>query len=223
MRRAGSQQRAGDRKMSDGRLNRLKSGAIDETKKLFGIFLYFWILLSLFSLHKALVLNDESLVYHQGFAVINALALAKVVLLGEMFHAGDRLKGKPLIYPIVFKSAVFGVLLILFHLLEEALLGLIHGETLSQSLSSIAGGKLSGIAMVGIIMFFVLIPFFAFEELQRAIGAEEFRFLLLGRRSGAGHGAGRQEFSRTARHDGGHADGASPGRARSRYRRKRGS
>src|SRR5579885_2482429 len=121
MRRAGSQQRAGDRKMSDGRLNRLKSGAIDETKKLFGIFLYFWILLSLFSLHKALVLNDDSLVYHQGFAVINALALAKVVLLGEMFHAGDRLKGKPLIYPIVFKSAVFGVLLILFHLLEEAL------------------------------------------------------------------------------------------------------
>ena len=83
--------------MVNERLLRLKTGAIDETRKLFGIFIYFWVLLSLFSLHKALVLNDESLIYHQGFALINALALAKVVLVAEFFHVGDTLKNKPLI------------------------------------------------------------------------------------------------------------------------------
>ncbi len=52
--------------MGNERLLRLKTGALDETRKLFGIFVYLWVLLSLFSLHKALVLNDESLIYHQG-------------------------------------------------------------------------------------------------------------------------------------------------------------
>jgi len=102
----------GNQNMMNERLLRLKTGAIDETRKLFGIFIYLWVLLSLFSLHKALVLNDESLIYHQGFAIINALALAKVVLVAEFFHVGDTLKNRPLIYPIMFKSAVFAVILI---------------------------------------------------------------------------------------------------------------
>jgi hypothetical protein len=78
--------------MANDRLHRLKTGAIDETRELLWIFLYLWVLLSVFSLHKALVLNEESLIYHQGFAIINALALAKVVLVAEYFHAGDNLK-----------------------------------------------------------------------------------------------------------------------------------
>jgi hypothetical protein len=82
----------GDRNMVNERLLRLKTGAIDETRKLFVIFIYLWVLLSVFSLHKALVLNDESLIYHQGFAIINALALAKVVLVGEFFSCRRQIK-----------------------------------------------------------------------------------------------------------------------------------
>jgi hypothetical protein len=166
--------------MANERLLRLKTGAIEETRKLLGIFIYFWVLLSLFSFHKALVLNEESLIYHQGFALINALALAKVVLLGEYFHVGDNLENRPLIYPIIFKSAVFAVLLICFHIIEETLIGVFHGKTLSQSIPNFGGGTLQGILMVGIIMFVVLMPFFAFVELDRAIGTEELRSLLFG-------------------------------------------
>jgi biotin carboxyl carrier protein len=171
--------------MEDDRLHRLKTGAIEETRKLFGIFIYFWVLLSLFSFHKALVLNEEYLIYHQGFAFINALALAKVVLVGEYFHLGDRLKDRPLIYPILFKSAIFAVLLICFHLIEETLIGVLQGKTLSQSIPSIGGGTLQGILMVGIIMFVVLMPFFAFRELDRAIGSEELHSLLFGAKTKA--------------------------------------
>ncbi len=105
--------------MANERLLRLKTRAIDETRELFWIFIYLWVLLSLFSLHKALVLNEESLIYHQGFALINALALAKVVLVAEFFHVGDNLKNRPLIYPIMFKSAVFAVILLCFHIIES--------------------------------------------------------------------------------------------------------
>jgi uncharacterized protein (DUF1810 family) len=172
--------------MVSERLLRLKTGAIDETRELFGIFIYLWVLLSLFSLHKALVLNEESLIYHQGFALINALALAKVVLVAEFFHVGDKLKNRPLIYPIMFKSAVFAVILLCFHIIEETLIGVLHGKTLSQSISNTGGGTLQGILMVGIIMFVVLTPFFAFRELGRAIGKEQLRSLLFGGETKAG-------------------------------------
>ncbi len=166
--------------MMNERLLRLKTGAIDETRKLFWIFIYLWVLLSLFSFHKALILNEERLIYNQGFALINALALAKVVLVGEFFHVGDNLKNRPLIYPILFKSAVFAVILICFHIIEETLIGVLHGMTLSQSIPDIGGGKLQGILMVGIMMFIVLMPFFAFREFERAIGTEELRSLVFG-------------------------------------------
>ena len=65
----------GDQNMVNDRRRRLRTGAIDETRKLFGIFIYLWVLLSLFSFHKALVLNEEYLIYDQGFALINALAV----------------------------------------------------------------------------------------------------------------------------------------------------
>jgi biotin carboxyl carrier protein len=172
--------------MVDDRLRRLKTGAIDETKKLFGIFIYLWVLLSLFSFHKALVLNEEYLLYDQGFALINSLVLAKVVLIGEFFRVGDKLTNKPLIYPIIFKSAVFAVLLICFHIFEGTLTGVLHGKTLFQSIPSIGGGTLQGILMVGIIMFVALMPFFAFRELDRAIGTQELHNLLFGDATKAG-------------------------------------
>jgi hypothetical protein len=160
--------------MVNERLLRLKRGPIKESRKLFGvnmpIFIYLWVLLSLFSFHKALVLNDESLIYHQGFAFINALALAKLVLVREFIQVGDNLKNRPLIYLIMLKSAVFAVILICFYITEETLIGISYGKTLSQSIPNVGGGALQEILMVGIIMSVVSLPFFAFMELDRVIG-----------------------------------------------------
>jgi hypothetical protein len=126
----------------------------------------------------------------------------------EFFHVGDNLKNRPLIYPIIFKSAVFAVILICFHMIEDTLIGVLHGETLSHSIPNIGGGKLQGILMVGIIMFVVLMPFFAFRELDRAIGTEALRSLLFGRETKAAHKAGRQAGQEVGRAEVfGHAEG----------------
>ena len=60
-------------------------------------------LLSLFALHRSIILNEPSLSLGQGFAIVNALVLAKFMLLGEDFNLADNLKSKPIIYPVVFK------------------------------------------------------------------------------------------------------------------------
>src|ERR1700732_3368571 len=42
-----------------------------------------------------------------------------VPVLRPYFHVGETFKDRPLIYTILFKSAVFAALLICFHLIEE--------------------------------------------------------------------------------------------------------
>src|SRR5215467_6374884 len=126
--------------MDVGQLSSLKEKGVREARKLFWIFAYLWVLLGLFALHRAIVLNEPNLFYHQGFAFINALVLAKVLLTGEMFHVADNLKHKPLIYPIVLKSAVFSMLLISFHIFEEVLVGMWHGKTFTESIPAVGGG-----------------------------------------------------------------------------------
>ena len=171
--------------MVNDRLGRLKALAIDETRKLFQIFLYIWILLSLFSLHKALVFNEDILTYQQGCALINAWALAKVVLIGQRLSLGDRFRGKPLVYAIMFQAAIFAITLLIFYIIEETLIGMWHGKTFVESIPAIGDGTLQAIIITVIIMFFALIPFFAFTELEQAIGRDILRQLLFGRKTEA--------------------------------------
>jgi hypothetical protein len=171
--------------MVNDRLGRLKALAIDETRKLFQIFLYIWILLSLFSLHKALIFNEDILTYQQGCALINAWALARVVLIGQRLSLGDRFRGKPLVYAIIFQAAIFAVTLLIFQIIEETLIGMWHGKTFVESVPDIGDGTVQAIIITVIIMFFALIPFFAFTELEQAIGRDILRQLLFGRKTEA--------------------------------------
>jgi hypothetical protein len=156
--------------MLNEKITRIRESSVAEGKKLFWIFAYLWVLLGLLSVHKSIVLNEPNLIYHQGFAFINAGLLAKVMLTAEMFHVADNLKNKPLIYPIMFKSAIYSIILVSFYIIEETLIGMWHGKTAMESIPDVGGGSLKGILVVGLMMFVVLIPFFALKEISRAIG-----------------------------------------------------
>ena len=62
-------------------------------------------MLALFSLHKTIVLEQSHMDYQsQSFAIINALILAKVVLVAEDLRLGNRFRDHALIYPVLYKS-----------------------------------------------------------------------------------------------------------------------
>jgi hypothetical protein len=161
-------------------MNRLKEKIVAEGKQFFWIFVYLWVVLGLFSIHKSIVLHERTLIYRQGFALINALILAKIMLIAEMFRIGNNLKNKPLIYPVIFKSAVFSVILVACSILEESLTELWRGKTISIA---IGGGSLKGVLVIGIIVFVVLMPFFALKELGRSVGDGKLYELFFGRRT----------------------------------------
>jgi hypothetical protein len=165
------------------RINQIKAKGIAEGRRLLWIFAYLWVLFALFSIHKSIVLNEHNLIYHQGFAFINAGILAKVMLTAEIFNVADNLKHKPLIYPILFKSAIFSAILMSFYTIEETLIGMWHGKTAAESIPDIGGGSLKGILVVGVMMFVVLIPFFALKEIGRAVGEDNLFELFFARKS----------------------------------------
>jgi hypothetical protein len=59
----------GDAAMSNEQSNRLKGKIVAEGRKLLWIFVYLWAVLGLFAIHKSIVLNEQNLIYHQGFAL----------------------------------------------------------------------------------------------------------------------------------------------------------
>ncbi|HMM88845.1 hypothetical protein [Bradyrhizobium sp.] len=154
--------------MAEDHFSRLKQKAVVEAKKLLWIFAYLWALLGLFALHKSIVMGEPSF-YHQGFAVINALVLAKIIFIAEEFHVAEELKDRPLIYPITYRSAVFALILIAFHLLEEVLAALWKGKSI---MDSIGANSLLEMLILGVIMFVVLMPFFALREIARDVGGD---------------------------------------------------
>ncbi|MEH2674526.1 hypothetical protein DXU07_35735 [Bradyrhizobium elkanii] len=162
-----------DRTMRDQQLAHIKEKGVAEARRLFWIVLYLWVLLGLFAVHRSIVLNQQDIFYHQGFAFINALVLAKIMFVAEAFNIAEDMKHRPLIYPIVYKSAVYTVILLSFHVVEDALMGLWRGKTLGESISSLGGGSPEEILVVALIMFVVLMPFFALREVGREIGDDK--------------------------------------------------
>jgi len=93
------------------------------------MFFYLWVVFGLFAVHESIVLSQHQINYQfHGFAFINALIFAKVMLAAEDLRLGHRLNDQPLIYTILFKSFLFALVLIAFHVVEHVLIGVWNGS-----------------------------------------------------------------------------------------------
>ncbi|SDP01951.1 hypothetical protein [Afipia sp. GAS231] len=120
---------------------------------------------------KAAILQAQGVSYaHLGLAIIKAALCAKFMLVGRVFHLGERFKTHPLIVSTLHRSLVFVLLLVILTLIEEIVVGKIHGRTVFDSLSEIAGGTAHQIVATILIMFLVLVPYFAFRSLGDIVG-----------------------------------------------------
>jgi hypothetical protein len=154
---------------------------LEELKSFLIIVSYLWLVFFVFMMHEWAVLASHQISFRfYGLAVVNALVLGKIMLIAEDLHFADRLKNKPLIYPIAYKSIAFTVLLMVAYIVEEIAVGLFHGKTAAESFPEIGGGGLVGVLTTAAIMCVALVPFFSFREIARIVGEAEFRILMLG-------------------------------------------
>jgi hypothetical protein len=147
------------------------------------IFLYLWVLFGFFVLNERIILAQRGIfISAQGFALINALVLAKVMLVVEDLNLGRWVRPRPLIYPILHDAFLLTVLFICFHVVEKVVTGLVMGKSVAASVPAIGGGGLAGLICVAVILFVSLLPFFAFKHLGRALGERKLYAMLFGLR-----------------------------------------
>ena len=156
---------------ANGRSHSLKARAAEEFRRFLVLFFYLWILFGVFVLNQGVVLREHGFDFAmQGFAFINALVFAKVMMLFEIFDPGRWLRKRPLIYPILYETLLLTILFLVAHVLEKAIEGLVRGKTIADSLPPIGGGGLAGFISITAILFIALIPFFGLRNLSLAMG-----------------------------------------------------
>ena len=121
--------------------------------------------------------------FKYGIALLNALVLSKVILIGELVGLGKKSEHKPLIVSTIHKAGMFTVLYVIFRMLEHVIRGLIHGETFLHSVAIADKGVILARALT---VFFAFIPLFALFEIRRVMGEHEFLSLFIRREPRSG-------------------------------------
>lgn len=166
--------------MFSERVHSAKAFVLEKASHFLFIFVYLWLLLSVYALHNSIVLADWRLLGHLGPALLKALIFAKFVLIGEHLRLGKRFEHKPLIWPILIKAALFAVLLVGFDALEAVVVHAIWPDAPAKG----DGIELTNIRVIlsfSFLAFVALIPFFGIRELSKVIGEDEMRDLFFRR------------------------------------------
>ncbi len=141
------------------------------------------------------ILRGEGVGYlPYGAAAIKALILGKFILIGHAAGLGDRYRKRRPLHVIMHKSLLFVTMLLALSIVEEVVVGFIHGQTAAASLAAFAGGTLLQVLAVCLVMLLILIPYIAFRELNEALGEGKLLKILLEPRAGKrGAGVGSQK------------------------------
>lgn len=151
----------------------LKARALDELRQYAIITLYLWVFFALFSFYRRMILEENGIsVWQQTLAIVNALVFGKVILIAQALHLEAGLRKYPRIYIVLGNALMFTIVLLAFHVLEEAIKAWFDGQPLATSVAVFGGGTLAGFLTLGAIFFVVLIPFFGIREVARAVGGQ---------------------------------------------------
>jgi hypothetical protein len=122
--------------------------------------------------YKAAILRSDGIEFAPfGIAIVKALVLAKFVLLLHALQIGERKGGAGVLFAdILKKSVLFLIFLVALAVVEEIIVGFIHGRTVGEAIGEIGGGTLQQALATSILMLLILIPYFTFRLVGERLG-----------------------------------------------------
>jgi hypothetical protein len=160
----------------DSQKKTVKQKVAHEFEELAILTLYLAFFFCALATYSMLLLDKFHISYfNYGAALINALIVAKVILIGEAVRVGTKFEAKALVYSAIWKAFMFGLLVFAFHILEELIKRLVHGQGFAGALHEV---RIDDLLARTVVVFFTFIPLFAFRELRRVIGDDKFRVLV---------------------------------------------
>lgn len=157
----------------------VKQKVVHEASEFLWAFLFLALFFSTLATYSMLLLDE----YHvrfvaYGSALLQAVVLAKVLVIGQKARLGRKLERKPILVSASYKAVLFAMFAAAIHLVEELVKQKLHGLPLSFH-----GLRLDQILGRNLIVLWVFVPFFLFMELRRALGENTFKALFQGRDS----------------------------------------
>ena len=156
----------------------MKQKALHELRELVVLSLYLALFFCALVTYGTLLLREYHIEYwNYAFALINALVIAKVIMIGEYAKVGKKYESRPLFLSAIWKVFLFSLLVLAFHIVEELIKHLVHGEKLSGTFNEMRIDEMLGRALV---VFCAFIPLFGFREFRRILGEEKYYAMLIG-------------------------------------------
>src|SRR5271170_1779645 len=153
----------------------LKQKATHELREFAAISSYLAFFFCAVATYSLLLLNQFHVSYFvYGTALINALVIAKVVLIGEYARLGKKHESKPLFQSALYKAFLFSLLVFAFHIVEEAIKRRWHGENFATAYHGI---RINELLARSVVVFCTFLPLFAIPELRRVPGEDNLRSL----------------------------------------------
>ena len=181
--------------MTSERTARLKEKAAEELRLLLWITAYLAAFFAAFLTYRRLISREFGVtVFHYGYALLEAVLIAKVILIGKAMGLGRSGKRRALAVSVLRASLVYGALVAAFEVIERVGEGLFHHKTLVESLEALTERGFEDVLARAIVIFVAFIPFFAFWELGRLVGNKRLDDLFF--RKGAAEEASVKEGER---------------------------
>jgi hypothetical protein len=153
----------------------------EELHRYLAVSAYLYVCFGAILLYKAAILGSSGVHFlHLGLAAGKALILGKFLLLGEAAGVGTRFRPRTLLQRIVGNSLLFLVVLVLLTIVEDIVVGLVHGHSLSRAVAALGDRSVPETLASCLLMLLVLVPLVAVTEMSRVLGPGGLRQLLLG-------------------------------------------
>ena len=154
-----------------------------ELLELAGPTLFFFLAFNIIAFTKKLFLEDYHISFSGFFvtASIGALLVGKVVLLADGIPFINRFPQKPLIYNVVWKTAIYSLAALVVQFLEEFLFLIWHHQSLTTASAKIWHGiHWPHFWAVHILLCYFLLIYVSFRELAHTFGEARFFHLFIG-------------------------------------------
>lgn len=115
-----------------------------------------------------------------GLAAIKALVIGKFLLIGRAVGAGSRVRTGTVAGRIGVRTLGLLLALLVLTVIEELIVGHVHGHTVSATVADVFGEPRYAIVAKSAVMALILLPLVALEELNLALGPGVLRKALLG-------------------------------------------
>ena len=131
-----------------------------------------------FAWYRRLTLAAHGIEFTDYWApLVEAAVLAKVIMIGDALRVARGFRNRPLIVPVIYRTVVFSIFVVLFSFAEHILRAWFHGKTAADGIAAITNRGPYELLAWCVLIIVALLPFFAMKEIERVYGVETIRRL----------------------------------------------